>query len=95
MFKFIFIISMLLPTVSAHEIRVNALNDLSLIEVNPAESLAEVEQTDDVYFDDTALIAQNSFQLPNYGYIILPYFSSSFLKAHQTCFRSRAPPKFI
>jgi len=95
MFKFIFIISMLLPTVSAHEIRVNALNDLNLIEVNPAESLAEVEQADDLGFDDTALIAQSCFQLPTHGYIILPYFSSSFLKAHQTGFRSRAPPKFI
>ncbi|MFT6689932.1 MAG: hypothetical protein ACJAXH_000438, partial [Colwellia sp.] len=47
MFKFLFIISMLLPTVSANEIGLTFSGDLNFTKSN----IAEIEQADNLDFD--------------------------------------------
>ena len=91
MFKFIFIISMLLPTVSANEIGVNALSDLNFVEL----SVTEIDQTDELDFDSSALIPHTIIQFPHDKYIKLSYFTPFIFQSYFQGFHSRAPPRFI
>lgn len=91
MFKFLFIISMLLPAVSANEIELTALGDLNFTKSN----LAEIEQVDNLDFDDPSLLYPFIVQLQNCNYINLSDFSPFILQYYFHNFHSRAPPAFI
>ena len=91
MFKFLFIISMLLPTVSANEIDLIALGDLNFTKSNSTE----IEQADNLDFDDPSLLYPSIVQLQNCNYINLSYFTPFILQYYFHNFHSRAPPAFI
>jgi hypothetical protein len=91
MFKFLFIISMLLPTVSANEINLIALVDFNFTKSN----IAEIEQADNLDFDDPSLLYPSLVQFQSCNYINLSYYSSFILQYYFHNFHSRAPPPFI
>lgn len=82
---------MLLPTVSANEIDLTALGDLNFTKSN----IAEIEQADNLDFDDPSLLCQSIAQFQNCNYINLSYFSPFILQYYFLNFHSRAPPAFI
>ena len=91
MFKFLFIISMLLPTVSANEIDLIFLGDLNFTKSN----IAEIEQADNLDFDNPSLLYQFIVPFQNCSYINLSYFSHFIPPYYFHNFHSRAPPSFI
>lgn len=91
MFKFLFIISMLLPTVSAHEINLISLSDVNFTKSN----VTEIEPTDQLDFDNNSFFSQSPVQFQHYSYINLNYFSPFIVQHYSHSFHSRAPPLVI
>lgn len=91
MFKFLFIISMLLATFSAHDTALTAVSDLNFTELN----VTEIEQTDNLDFDSPASLPHTIVQFPHDRYIKLSYFSPFIFQPYFQGFRSRAPPLVI
>jgi len=90
MFKLFFILTVFLTTVSANEIEVAALSDLSFVEVN----IDELENIDNVDSDNPTLLTQTIDYLHYYTYISLRRFSLHIVQPNVQNFHSRAPPIF-
>jgi hypothetical protein len=91
MFKFLFIINMLLPAVLANEIDLTSLGDLNFTKSN----IAEIEQVDNLDFDNPSLLYQFIVQFQNCSYINLSYFSHFIPQYYFHNLHSRDPPAFI
>lgn len=91
MFKLLFIISMLLPTVSANETVLVSLSDLNFTETN----IVEIEQTDNLDFDRPALLSSALVQLSPDRNVKLSYFNPFIVQSYFQSFHSRAPPLII
>jgi len=90
MFKIFFILAALITSVSVSEIQVVASNDLSFTEVN----ILEIENLDNVDFDNTALLSQTTADLNSYTDMKSSYLGPVVVAPTFQNFHSRAPPTF-
>lgn len=77
-----------MPTVSASEIGLNTFNEVNLI----ASTFAEIEQIDDIDFDNAALLLHNANEFIHFNDGQLCYLLSNFSPFFIKGFHSRAPP---